>query len=40
MKNEESKKIVMFPEFWDELTEKDWKDMLLLRQCSLSFGMN
>lgn len=32
MKNEESKKIVMFPEFWDELTEKDWKDMLLLRQ--------
>lgn len=32
MKNEESKKIVMFPEYWDELTEKDWKDMLLLRQ--------
>lgn len=25
-------KIVMFPEFWDELTEKDWRDMLLLRQ--------
>lgn len=23
---------VMFPEFWDELKEKDWKDMLLLRQ--------
>lgn len=22
----------MFPEFWDELKEKDWKDMLLLRQ--------
>ena len=33
MKNEEkNKKIVMFPEYWDELTEKDWKDMLLLRQ--------
>lgn len=23
---------IMFPEFWDELTEKDWADMLRLRQ--------
>ena len=32
MKKEESNKVVMYPEFWDELTEKDWRDMLLLRQ--------
>ena len=32
MKKEESNKVVMFPEWWDELTEKDWRDMLLLRQ--------
>ena len=32
MEKEESNKVVMFPEWWDELTEKDWRDMLLLRQ--------
>lgn len=29
------KKITMFPEVWDELTERDWASMLLLRESLL-----